>query len=116
MQSFFLTVLFELHGLLTMALGILPNLGLWDALAMLGSSSRSDFNTSRKSVKDGSRSGRLHSDLSLPVLRNATESLQAGSTIDRGPEELINKRISDSGSKAQYRLDTRNYGLEDPYV
>ena len=37
-------------------------------------------------------------------------------SIIRGPRDHINIRISHSNSKALNKGDTRNHGLEDPYV
>ena len=36
--------------------------------------------------------------------------------VVRDPRGHINIRISDSGSKAQYKGDTKSPGLQDPYV
>ena len=33
-----------------------------------------------------------------------------------GPKDHISRRILHSGSKVQYKRDTRNHGLQDPFV
>ena len=42
--------------------------------------------------------------------------MAAISIIFRGPKDHIDTRISHSSSKAQYKGNTRNHGVKDPYV
>ena len=39
-----------------------------------------------------------------------------GTYSHRGPEDHMNKRILHSSPKAQYKGDSRNHGLQGPYV